>query len=268
VKKIPPFYEVRKTELTVKHNKYEVTFPSHMHQYIEILYIFSGAQHIKIDNDDYKLSTGEMAIIFPDIVHSYYSAEEKTVDELLIMCAPKLLSSLFPNLSDYRPENPIITPDKINEETLFSLTHIKPDDNFEIKLSWTIIILSNAISLLRLNSRHNIQIKDLAFNITRYIENNFTEEITRESLAKKFNVSPNYISRVFSTKIKTNLRSYLGLVRSEYASMLIRTTNRTLTDISAEAGFDSIRTFSRVFKGIYGISPKVFRNNITKFTNR
>ena len=33
-----PFYEVRKTDLTVKHNNYEVKFPAHLHQYIELLY--------------------------------------------------------------------------------------------------------------------------------------------------------------------------------------------------------------------------------------
>ena len=90
-----PFYEIRKTELTVKHNTYEVKFPEHFHKYIELLYVYDGAQHIKIDNKNYCVNKGELAVIFPDIIHYYFTDKTKTADELLIMCDPKLLGSYF-----------------------------------------------------------------------------------------------------------------------------------------------------------------------------
>ncbi len=263
-----PFYEIRKTDLTVKHNTYEVSFPDHMHKYIEILYVYSGEQHIKIENMVYCVKEGEAIIIFPDMIHSYFKAEKEKADELLLMCDPKILNPLFPSFKEYKTDNPIISKENINEETLFALNHIKPDDSFEIKFGWTCIILSNIIGTLILNKDSRMPIQDITYKITGYIENNFTENITRESLAKMFNVSIYYISRIFKNKFKMNLRSYLGLIRTEYAAVLIRTTNRTLTDIALESGFDSIRTFNRVFKDIYGISPSQFKNNIANFTNK
>ncbi len=266
-----PFYEIRKTDLTVKRNDYEVKFPDHLHKYIELLYVFKGEQHIEIDNEKYCINEGELAIIFPDILHNYYRLDEtkenRNTSELLIMCDPKLLGSLFPRFKDHKPKNPIVKKELISEETIFALNHLKPDSNFEVKFGYICIILSNIVNTLIVNNS-KISIEDLTYKITDYIENNFTENITRESLANLFGISIYDISRLFKDRFKMNLRSYLGLIRTEYASVLIRTTDRTLTDIALTSGFESIRTFNRVFKDIYGISPTQFKNNIANFTTK
>lgn len=262
-----PFYEIRKTELSIKRNTYEVNFPAHLHSHIEMLYVFKGAQHIKIENDDYCVNEGELAIIFPDIIHSYFQADKKTADELLIMCTPKLLGSLFPSLEKYTPKNPVVSKNSIDEEALFILSHLKPDRNFEVNFGYVCVLLSNIINKLILNNSDRIPMRNLAHNITEYIQNNFTENITRDSLAKTFSVNKYYISKIFKESFKMNLRSYLGLIRCEHAASLIRTTDRPLTDISLDSGFDSIRTFNRVFKDIYGISPRQFKNNIINYAN-
>ncbi len=263
-----PFYEIRKTDLTVKHNNYEVNFPSHLHKYIELLYVYDGAQHIKIDDNDCCVSKGELAVIFPNVVHSYFKGGEEKADELLIMCAPNLLGSLFPNFKNYKPVNPIVSVQNIDEEAFFALNHLSPESNFEVKFGYICIILSKIINRLILNNNGKTPLYDITHKITEYIENNFTENITRESLAKTFNVDVYYISRIFTNNFKMNLRSYLGIIRAEYAAVLIRTTNRTITDIAFDSGFDSIRTFNRVFKDIYGISPSQFKNNLENFSNK
>jgi len=266
--KLRPFYEIRKADLTVKHNNYEVNFPSHFHKYIELLYVYDGVQHIRIDDTNYCVNKGELAVIFPDIVHSYFKGGEKKADELLIMCAPSLLGSLFPNLKNYKPSNPIVSKENINEEVFFALNHLSPESNFEVKFGYICIILSKIVNSLILNNKIKTPFYDITHKITEYIEQNFTENITRESLAKTFNVDIYYISRIFTNNFKMNLRSYLGIIRSEYAAFLIRTTNRTITDIALGSGFESIRTFNRVFKDIYGISPTQFKNNLENFSNK
>lgn len=60
-----PAYEIRKSDLTVKHNNYELDFPEHMHKYIEIVYVYKGFQHLKIENQDFEVTEGVMTVIFP-----------------------------------------------------------------------------------------------------------------------------------------------------------------------------------------------------------
>lgn len=260
-----PIYEIRKSDLTVKHNNYELLFPEHMHKYIEIVYVYEGIQHLNIEETSYEVNKGDIAVIFPDTVHSFHALDKKSSDVLIIICDPKIFGSLFPELSNFRPQNPVVRKKHINDELKSALSCIKPNDSFEVMFSWTCVIMSYLLKILSLKPQTPMPIKDITHKIIKYIEENFTEEITRDSLATTFNVSKHYISRVFSENIKMNLRSYLGVKRAEYAATLIRTSNQTLTIISQMAGFDSQRTFNRVFRGVYNLSPKEYKNNINQF---
>ena len=258
-------YEIRKSDLTVKHNNYELDFPEHMHKYIEIVYVYKGFQHLKIENQDFEVTEGFMTVIFPDTVHSFYSIDKKNSEVLIVMCDPKLFGNLFPDLKNFRPQNPIISRESINKKFKTALTCISPDDSFEVKFSWACVIMSYIMEIMKLEHLPSDPVTDISYKIVKYVEENFTEPITRASLAQHFNVSECYISRIFAQKFKINLRNYLGLIRAEYAANLIRTTDENITLISQLSGFDSQRTFNRMFKAAYGRTPKEYKNSINQF---
>ena len=259
-----PLYEIRKSDLTVKRNDYDLNFPEHMHKYIEIIYVFKGNQPLNIENTEYNLTEGNAAIIFPETIHSYGGSGTHDSDVGIIICAPKLFGALFPDLKNFRPENSIIRSENIREELRLAFNSIKPDDEFEIKFSWVCVIMSYLMKTLEFKQQSAEIVSDITYKIIKYIEEHFTEDITRESLARQFNVSECYISKIFTNKFKMNLRNYLGLLRAEYAANLIRTTNETFTVVSSLAGFQSLRTFNRMFRATYGIAPNEYKNNINK----
>ncbi|MBC7959574.1 MAG: helix-turn-helix transcriptional regulator, partial [Vallitaleaceae bacterium] len=73
-------------------------------------------------------------------------------------------------------------------------------------------------------------------------------------------------SHVFSRKMGTNLNDYLNSFRLNYAVHLIRTTHKSLAEIYNESGFDSQRTFNRVFKNTYEMTPSKFRESSLPYT--
>lgn len=259
-----PLYEIRPKDLTVIRNQYELNFPEHMHKYIEIMYVYKGAQTISYENTVYKIHEGNAAIIFPDTIHSYDGAGEQGSDVLIILCAPKLFGKLFPDLNKFRIKNPIIDSALIHDKLKTAFSMIDKNDDFEIKFSWTCVIMSYLMEIMKPEYGDKIPVSDITYKIIKYIEENFTEDITRESLAKQFNVSECYISKIFANNFKMNLRNYLGIIRAEYAASLIRTTDETFTSISQLSGFQSLRTFNRMFRSSYGISPSEYKNNINK----
>ena len=127
------------------------------------------------------------------------------------------------------------------------------------------VIMSYIMEIMKLEHLPSDPVTDISYKIVKYVEENFTEPITRASLAQHFNVSECYISRIFAQKFKINLRNYLGLIRAEYAANLIRTTDENITLISQLSGFDSQRTFNRMFKAAYGRTPKEYKNSINQF---
>lgn len=258
-----PMYEIRKTDLTVKRNNYELNFPEHIHKYIEILYVISGRQRINIRGTDYNITEGNGILVFPDTVHSYPGNEDKA-DVLILICDPKIFGSLFPDLKKLKPHSPMIYDSQISPELKFALNAISPDSSKEIKFSWACVILSYIMNIIRFDSATDAPVDDIAYKIVKYIEENFTDNITRDTLSEHFNVSKCYISKIFTEKFNINLRNYLGLIRAEYAASLIRTSNETFTTVSRLAGFESIRTFNRIFKAVYGMTPNEYKNNISK----
>lgn len=259
-----PKYEIRKEEITIKRNNYELNFAEHLHSYIEILYVYKGVQHLRIEDTEYEITEGNAAIVFPETVHSFFGENNIPTETLILICEPRICGSLFPDLSNLKPENPYLKKELICKELEFAFKSIKPYVGADIEFSWSCVILSYILNILNLKSYSAPPVKDMTQKIVKYLEENFTESITRAALAKKFNVSECYISRIFSQKIRINLRNYLGLLRAEYAANLIRTTSETFTEISRIAGFDSLRTFNRMFKASYGQTPQEYRNNISK----
>lgn len=258
-----PRYEIRSTDLTVKRNNYELYFPEHIHKDIEIIYVRSGIQRIQIKDKKYKITAGGAAVIFPDTVHSYLG-DKSEADVLILICAPKIFGSLFPNLKKLRPISPIIDSSAIPSELRFALEAIHSDKSKEITFSWMCVIMSYITGILQLETAEQPPVEDITFKLIKYLDENFTDNITRLTLARRFNVSECYISKIFTDKFNINLRNYLGLLRAEYASALIRTTDETFTEISRLSGFESIRTFNRIFKTVYGMTPKEYKNNISK----
>lgn len=259
-----PKYEIRREEVTIKRNNYELNFPEHLHSYIEIVYVFNGVQHLKIEDTEYEITKGNAAVIFPETVHSFFGRNDIPTETLILICEPKIYGNLFPDLSNLKPENPFLKKELINEELEFAFRSIKPYTGIDIEFSWSCVILSYILNILKLKAKDSVPVEDMTKKIVKYLEENFTEPITRASLAKTFNVSECYISRIFNQKIRINLRNYLGMLRAEYAANMIRTTNETFTVISRISGFDSLRTFNRMFKAAYGTTPQEYRNNINK----
>jgi AraC-like DNA-binding protein len=73
-------------------------------------------------------------------------------------------------------------------------------------------------------------------------------------------VSPTHFIRTFKSTFGETPHRYLQRRRIERAMYLLRTTDRSVTDVCMEVGFSSLGTFSRTFSDIVGITPSQFRH--------
>ncbi len=259
VKNMIPYYEVQPDRLKIIHNHRELSFPPHIHDNIEILYVNKGTQHISINNIKYKINEQDVAIIFPNLLHEYYKDDKKNADGTLIICDPKIFLNMFPNLTQSTPKNPVIKNNTLNKEAVFALDSINAEKPFPINLGFVYVLMHHILDNLDIINKQNFYPENITKKIIEYITKNFTNPITLDIMAKDLCVSKYYISRIFSDKIKINFRNYIGITRAEYAAKLIRITNDSLTEISANAGFESQRTFNRIFRSVYGCSPRDYK---------
>lgn len=260
-----PFYQIQNSDLTLKHNFREIKYDLHMHKEIEILYMREGSQKIHIDNEEYIVRKGEAAIIFPEQLHDFVRESKEPTEEIIILCSPNFYRYFFSDMSDKVPLNPILKKEEIHPDALYSLEHIEINDPFTAQLASTIMIITRFLEYIDLKVTKKIYVKDISYRVMEYIKEHFVQDLSLESIAEEFSVNKNYISHIFSHKFEINFRKYLGLIRAEYAATLLRTTDDKITTIAENAGFESQRTFNRIFREIYSVTPMEFRKNINRY---
>ncbi|HLR31621.1 MAG TPA: AraC family transcriptional regulator [Fodinibius sp.] len=100
--------------------------------------------------------------------------------------------------------------------------------------------------------------------IYEYIFVNFQEDLTLEEVAGLVNITPGAFCRYFKTKTGKTLFSFLKEVRIGYACKLLNVTNKTVTEICYESGYNTLAHFNTQFKEVKGTTPGKYRKRSKK----
>lgn len=158
-----PFYEIQRSDIKIIHNKRELNYPTHVHEHMEILYIFDLSQHINIDGIDYEINAGEAAIIFPNTIHTYYREVYRDTDEICLLFLPGIFKGLFQNFFDVQPESPVITD--IDSSVKLAFKELLSCTDFTEQVAWTMLIFSKLIKKLNLTHKQSIPVAGLTKKI-------------------------------------------------------------------------------------------------------
>ncbi len=93
----------------------------------------------------------------------------------------------------------------------------------------------------------------------RYINSNYSEQITLEDVAVHVNVHPVYLSRLFSRDVKKTFKTVLTEIRMEKAKKLLVDLDYKVYEISEFVGYKKPRYFSELFKTLTGLTPLEYR---------
>ena len=100
---------------------------------------------------------------------------------------------------------------------------------------------------------------DLLSSVAEYVQQHYTEELTLEELAQIFHVNSSYLSTLFAKKTGMNFSYYRNTLRIQRARELLAHSEKSVSEIAMETGYNSISYFNRVFKEIVGITPIQYR---------
>lgn len=93
----------------------------------------------------------------------------------------------------------------------------------------------------------------------RVIDRRFDSPITIVELSREVALSPYYLIRLFRRFHGQTPYQYLMGRRIARAKDLLRNTDFSITDICAIVGFESLGSFSSLFRRMTGISPRAYR---------
>jgi AraC-like DNA-binding protein len=91
------------------------------------------------------------------------------------------------------------------------------------------------------------------------MDRSYAQPLDLPTLARIAHVSEAHFSRTFKATYGETPHRYLQRRRVERAMFLLRATDRSVTDICLDVGFNSLGTFSRSFQAIVGEPPTAYR---------
>lgn len=253
----------------------EQTMDIHIHECYEIYYSISGGKQFLINNHLYDIAPGDIFFINNYETHHLHSVAQEEHERVIIHIHPEYLKKLSTENTDldycfsYRthPQSNKCSLTKDEQTRLAYLIH-----KLESPLQYgqDLLDLASFINLMVfLNDVHhrvtdsqipktsNITDRnspDFLDEIISYINQNLTEELSTEMLAKHFSLAQSYMCNVFRIRTGTTIKRYIVAQRITFAKSLLASGYSTVESCEM-SGFRDYSNFYRSFTKTVGVSP-------------
>lgn len=265
-----------KTEVDIRfdytNHKKEIkksSYTLHHHSVYEIYFIENGEMTVCFDDDEIELKTHDILLISPNTAHRVNTCSEflerfnfrfliKTpspdiIKKPYVICRLSPEAEIFQNIKKVNLHIPQI-------ENKWEFYRIK--NYFGIILSYVIETLTaqtnGAKGDFSYQNTNNSKI-DTYVRLDNFFINNYSKQITVESLANELNYSKNHINRLLKKYWGVSFSEKLNNTRLKAAKEYLTNTNLSLYQISEKCGYLSLRGFEKFFIKHTGMSPSKYR---------
>lgn len=145
---------------------------------------------------------------------------------------------------------------RLNSQFLLRMEAASTIDSLCVQLQNVVESFMDAMFNVR--EKGNIHIREAL----RLMSERYTEPLELQEVAKRLELSPNYLSSLFNQTLGCGFREQLNRIRVEESKHLLLSTNFPLAEIAIAMGFSDQSYFCKTFKRITGVTPSQFRNQI------
>ncbi len=103
----------------------------------------------------------------------------------------------------------------------------------------------------------------ISYNLQRgikYINDNYMNKMSLETVARKAGMSKYHFSREFKKSVGYNYIDYLNKIRIERAKDLLKDPNLSITEVAFSVGYSDLSNFERTFKKRSGCNPLQYKH--------
>ena len=243
----------------------------HHHIEYELFYLDKGTANFHIEDNCHAIHAGDVIFLQPEIEHY---VEKPAEGSGFHYCALVFDSSIFGNSGDQcrsvfdviRIRRFLTLPDEMLEkmqeyiilkhEEGFGCNFLLKSFLFELVAYILQTKQYELVSPLMFAQKHTVSAID---NAILYIREHFKENISFEDIQKTTDYSKSHFARLFKETLGMNVTEYLNKFRIEKSCLDLIYTDKNITEIAMENGFNNIQYFSRVFKQFMDCTPKQYQ---------
>lgn len=239
---------------------------AHYHNFYEVYYMVNGKCRFSVENHIYTLNKYDMLIIPPGLIHK--ADDYPQMSNRIILHFPKnaLNIELKKRLDTFR-NNSFYTPrDHSHIHNLLKKMHaeLKSDDSISDAMSFCYLALLVEYIVRNESFAKQSTVQNPSLQLTEdimdYIIKNFNRDISVTDISSHFGYTPSYISTLFKTSSGIGIKEFITLQRIKNAEYMLAKSDKPITQIATECGFDDSNYFSTVFRKTHAISPREYRS--------
>lgn len=261
--------------LYVSTSKYEGDWQSilHSHPFSELFYVVQGSGTFITEGMEFSVCKNDMVIINPHVQHTEKSLYTTPL-EYIVLGIDGLAFS-FEKMASVQDSILMQTASgdvyKYNTQNSYVYAYLnimleeitKKEENYEAVCQNLLEVI--LLCMLRNNNLSIVQNSNILLNrecaqIKNYLDANYAENITLDTLASFSHMNKYYIAHAFTKYMGVSPITYLLQKRIEEGKSLLSSTSHSISQISTSLGFSSQSYFSQAFKKATGRTPVQYRN--------
>ena len=264
--------------ITLRPHTRFIDFPSHTHDYVEMVYMCAGETTHIVNGNEINLRTGELLMLNQKAIHQVCRAEEKDIAVNFIVL-PEFFTGVLSQMEEESPLRRFLVDCLCAGEPgpgflYFQASGMQSVQNLVENLLSTLLtdfpmkrrISSLTMSLLFLElSSHTEMLyapeHEAVLRVLEYVESNYVSGSLTE-LAEHLHYDMVWLSREIKRRTGSTYTQLVQKKRLAQAGFLLRNTHRNVAEISSAVGYENVSYFHRLFFGEYGITPKEYRDTV------
>lgn len=240
----------------------------HYHDLYELYFLEDGYHSTIIEDKLFQLFPRDVALYTPNILHKSHNTNGYsrtciyfTTNYLKKYFSDKAISALTECF-----KTPVISLDDHAFSQIRQIFPLLKADNPKAEGSGAFMYLTAILAILNRNkdSYHPIQLSQeqekLALTL-RYIHQNYNSINNISEIASKLYVTKYHLCHIFKAATGLTLVEYINHIKIRQACNLLKCTEKSVTQIGADCGFNSPMYFCKTFKKLMGIAPSEYRKS-------
>lgn len=252
------------------HTNEEMLVPIHYHKELELFVLTEGTAKIQLENTSIYLNQKEGVFINSEVLHSAINLENTSCSFIAIVFSPILIALEYDSLYQrfIRPiiKNELIFPIKLPSSAVDLVKETYNLYNKEI-FGYELAIKGNITRILSIciaNAQKNYNIKndnivETVKNVLDYIHINYKNPITLSDLSLQAHTSKEYLCHIFHEISDVSPIVYLNRYRIMQSTYMLRNTNKSISEISLNCGFNNSSYFNKIFMRFMKCTPTEYR---------
>lgn len=226
-----------------------------------ILYTYSGQGILEYEGRKYSLSKGDGFFINCRELQIYRSVSDHWLHSVLHVNGPQLkdMYEKFSGSGSVLFSEPVSGQYQQYLEALVSCCNSSAVFRDLEASSLICSLLTHLVLSTARTADENRTIPTTFQSIIKYIDINFSNDLSLDFLSSFFGVSKYYMSREFKRYTGFSPHDYIIEKRMNQARLLLMQTDLSINAIAESVGFDNVCNFNNQFKKKIGISPGQYR---------